>query len=151
MFQTIPLDIRNKIKAHQDAINILNTGFSILYSDDPYEWLAIAQTEELNKKLKEGKQCTVDFIYRIKTTDPYGNAVLQLMPGQTSKDKKKELSKFLQDNPALATTDLPLLYQRISLFQNIHDKMKSIPLPDHPIRDTLQERHEEVQNNEYLE
>ena len=151
MLHVLPLEIRKQIKAHQDAINMLNTGYTFMYADDPYEWLVIAQTEELNKKIKEAKACKADFVYKMHVNEPYVEQILQLLPGKSNVEKKKELIRFLQENPALATTDKALLYQRICLFQNVHDKMKTIPLPDSPIRDTLQQQHEEDQNNEYLE
>ena len=151
MIQTLPHEIKKQIKAYQEAINILNTGYTTLYMDDPYEWLVVAQTEELNKKLKESKQCTSVFIQKMKANEGFAAAILKLMPGKCAYDKKKELIKLLQDNPALATTDEALLYQRISLFYQVHDKMNCIPLPETPIRDTLQQRHEEDQNNEFLE
>ena len=151
MIPNLPHEIKKQIKAYQEAINILNTGYTSLYMDDPYEWLVVAQTEELNKKLKESKQCTAVFIQKMKASEGVPAAILKLIPGNCAYDKKKALIKLLQDNPALATTDEALLYQRISLFYQVHDKMNCIPLPGTPIRDTLRQQQEEVQNDEFLE
>ena len=122
--------------------------------DDPYEWLVIAQTEELSKKIEDTKKFTTKFIEKMKASDPDSARILELMTGDSLKERKKDLLKLIKKYPALASADKDLLYQRIAFFKAHNSNLNQIPLPEAPIKDTLdklEQEKSEPKDEDFLE
>lgn len=146
---TYPKEIRDRMTLLKAEMEHLKATAATLEVDDPYEWLVIAQTEELSKKIEDTKKFTTKFIEKMKGDDQAAAKILNLMAEGTIKQKKKELMELIKKYPVLASTDKKLLYQRIAFFKTKNSKFCSIPLPPEPIKDTLirLEQQENEQNS----
>lgn len=138
-----PREIENRLNELGAAMYNVKARASKLKIDDPYEWLVIAQTEELSRKIESTKRFTTKFIEKMKGSDPEAAKILDLMAEGSIKEKKKELLRLIKQYPVLATSDFGLMYQRIAYFKLFNAQMNQIPLPATPIKDTIDKLEQE--------
>ena len=146
---SVSREVAERVVEINEEINKASANASAIHKDDPFEFLVIAQTEEMNKKMIEFRDFSTRIIHSLALRNSLDAKILGLARGKTVADKKRELIKIINNNPALATSYKPLLYQRLLFYRFKHTAMSKIPLPDLSIRNALEQLGEN--NQEQLE
>ena len=136
---SVSREVAERVVEINEEINKANANASAIHKDDPFELLVIAQTEEMNKKMIEFRDFSTRIIHTLAIRNPLDAKILGLARGKTVADKKRELLKIINNNPALATSYKPLLYQRLLFYRFKRTALSKYQLPETPIREALEQ------------
>ena len=145
---SIPQEIKDKMTKLQAEMECLKLSAATLVVDDPFEWLVVAQTENLSHKVKDLRQCTAAFIEKMKGSNPDDARILSLMVGKKIEEKKKELIQLIKQYPVLGSVDKDIFYQRVKLFKLLHEPLSHIECPATPLKDSIEKLKQEENNDE---
>ena len=93
---SIPRELKDKMTKLKAEIDCLKVNIDTLVVDDPFEWLVVAQTENVSLKIKDIRNCTSMIIEKMRGNNSDDAKIFSLMVGKTLAEKKKELVQLLK-------------------------------------------------------
>ena len=107
--------------------------------DDIYEYLAIACSDDMEKKIQDTMKYTVESIRKISAKDETMKQILELFEGNNVREKKEKLKEYLNEHPLFRTTDPKILLQRLKLKDKYGEVFARRPIPQTPIKEAIDE------------
>ena len=131
---------QQRIEELEKELQILKCTKPRLVVDDPYELLLMCNLLGVDAKFKDSLEAGVSKILSKTTKDYVFKRLLEQFPGQTVKEQREQLRKFLVDHPALRTMNMELLLQRVYMWKHYHELFEQRSFQENPIQDALNEQ-----------
>ena len=119
--------------------------------DDWFELLAVARQELIDEKIRDALNYSSNKVLRISDKDPFMIQILSFFEGKTSREKKLNLVRFLEEHPSLKSVHPERVLQRLRLIKKYGDEFSRLNLATTPINDAINEVNEDLNNQEQQE